>query len=79
MPWSPTQQFPHPLVNVEESNMQPGMLNYMSYVLVERMIWQGVGDLINKFRTKVLNMEPLSHASGPAALTKARVPHTYCW
>lgn len=44
MLWSPTQAFP-PLAN--------STTNFVSYVLVEMMTGQGLGDLINRFRKKI--------------------------
>lgn len=36
-PYSPTQQFPHPLANIKKSNVDPNYINFMSYPLVEMM------------------------------------------
>ena len=41
MLWSPTTAFPHPLVNISQSNGEPRLTNYLSYALAELMIWQG--------------------------------------
>lgn len=41
MPWSPTTAFPHPLANIQSSNAERGVSNFLSYVLVDMMIWQG--------------------------------------
>lgn len=41
MPWSPTTAFPHPLANIASTNMEAGMTNYLSYILVEMLTWQG--------------------------------------
>jgi len=79
MPWSPTRAFPHPLANVQSSNADVVMTNYVSYALVEMMTWQGLGDVINRFRTKVLDLEPLSLIWAPGLLTRLRIPTTYCW
>lgn len=43
MPWSPTTAFPHPLANIYSTNIEPGMTNFLSYLLVEMMTWQGYG------------------------------------
>jgi hypothetical protein len=40
-PYSPTQQFPHPLANIMKSNVDANYTNFMSYPLVEMMTWQG--------------------------------------
>ncbi|KAI5865792.1 glycosyltransferase family 1 protein [Durotheca rogersii] len=79
MPWSPTRAFPQPLANIQSSNTDPVTTNYVSYALVEMMTWQGLGDVINRFRTKVLDLEPLSLMWAPAVLTRLRIPYTYCW
>lgn len=41
MPWSPTRIFPHPLANITSSSVDVGMGNYLSYLLVDWMTWQG--------------------------------------
>jgi UDP:flavonoid glycosyltransferase YjiC (YdhE family) len=79
MPWSPTRAFPHPLANIQSSDTDDVMTNFVSYALVEMMTWQGLGDVINRFRTKVLDLEPLSLIWAPGLLTRLRIPTTYCW
>lgn len=36
-PYSPTQQFPHPLTNIKQSNVDSNFTNFISYPLVEMM------------------------------------------
>ncbi len=36
-PYSPTQQFPHPLANIKKSNVDTNYTNFVSYPLVEMM------------------------------------------
>lgn len=79
MPWSSTQAFPHPLANIKSSNEDEKLTNYLSYVLVEMMTWQGLGDVINRFRRKVLRLEPVDLSSAPGMITRLQIPHTYCW
>ncbi|CAG8556610.1 15952_t:CDS:10, partial [Acaulospora colombiana] len=79
MPWCPTVDFPHPLVNVSESNAEVGLTNYLSYALAEIMTWKGLGDVINKFRQKSLGLDPLSIRSGPGIADRLKVPWTYCF
>ncbi|KAG0651425.1 UDP-glucose:sterol glucosyltransferase 80B1 [Hyphodiscus hymeniophilus] len=79
MPWSPTQQFPHPLANIQSSNADVNMTNFVSYALVEMMTWQGLGDVINRFRERALGLDPISLIWAPGMLTRLRVPYTYCW
>ncbi|RCI11949.1 hypothetical protein L249_4595 [Ophiocordyceps polyrhachis-furcata BCC 54312] len=79
MPWSPTRAFPHPLADVLSSNADDGMTNNLTYTLVEMMTWQGLGDVINRFREKALDLPPLSFIFAPGLLTRLKVPYTYCW
>ncbi|KAF4548462.1 Sterol 3-beta-glucosyltransferase-like protein 4 [Elsinoe fawcettii] len=79
MPYSPTQAFPHPLANIQSSNADASVTNYMSYGLVEMMTWQGLGDLVNRFRQNSLGLDPISLIWGPGMLARLKVPHTYCW
>ena len=79
MPWSPTKAFPHPLANVQSSNAEANLTNFMSYALVETMMWQGLSDLVNRFRKQTLNLDPIDAASAPGMVTKLKIPYTYCW
>ncbi|KAL2262360.1 hypothetical protein VTK26DRAFT_1585 [Humicola hyalothermophila] len=79
MPWTPTRAFPHPLADIVSANTDVAMTNYVSYALVEMMTWQGLGDMINRFRTNVLELEPISLLWAPGLLARLRVPTTYCW
>jgi UDP:flavonoid glycosyltransferase YjiC (YdhE family) len=79
MPWSPTQSFPHPLANIISSNTDPNMANFMSYALVDMLTWQGLGDVINRFRQRSLNLEPVSIMWAPGMAARLRIPWTYCW
>jgi len=98
-PYTPTQQFPHPLANIrpEKSNVDESYVNFskpkhilfdlrnyadrltVSYPLVEMMTWQGLGDVVNKFREKTLRLEPVSSLWAPGALYRMKVPYTYLW
>ncbi|KAF2458521.1 hypothetical protein BDY21DRAFT_370752 [Lineolata rhizophorae] len=78
-PYSPTTHFPHPLANIKSSNVDSEYTNFMSYPLVEMMTWQGLGDLVNRFRMKTLGLEPVSTLWAPGQLYRLRVPHTYLW
>ena len=79
MPWSPTQSFPHPLANIQSSNADTSITNFMSYALVDMMTWQGLGDVINRFRQKSLGLEPLNLAWAPGMLARLKLSFTYCW
>ncbi|KAF2138530.1 glycosyltransferase family 1 protein [Aplosporella prunicola CBS 121167] len=78
-PYTPTQHFPHPLANIRRSNVDTNYTNFMSYPLVEMMTWQGLGELVNKFRTQTLGLEPVSTLWAPGQLSRLRVPYTYMW
>ncbi|KAF4123134.1 Glycosyltransferase family 28 N-terminal domain [Geosmithia morbida] len=78
-PYSPTQAFPHPLASIKRSNVDPGYTNFISYPMVEMMVWQGLGDLINDFRVKTLALDPVSTLWAPGTTYRLRVPFTYLW
>ncbi|OGM45051.1 glycosyltransferase family 28 [Aspergillus bombycis] len=79
MPWSPTQAFSHPLANVRVGDTKPSVANFASYALMEMVIWQGVGDLINAFRRFELGLEQLDVMRAPSLIPRLRVPFTYMW
>jgi UDP:flavonoid glycosyltransferase YjiC (YdhE family) len=79
MPYSPTQAFPHPLANIQSSNADPQLTNYLSYAMIEALSWQGLGDIINRFRKKCLGLDPVSVIWAPGMLQRLKIPHTYCW
>lgn len=78
-PYSPTQAFPHPLANIKSTNVDQSYSNFMSYPLVDLMTWQGLGDLVNRFRVYTLGLEPVSTLWAPGQLSRLRVPMTYLW
>ncbi|MCJ1385661.1 hypothetical protein MMC17_008784 [Xylographa soralifera] len=78
-PMSPTQQFPHPLCNIRRTNVAANHTNFVTYPLVEMMMWQGLGDLVNKFRKQDLGLEPVSTLWAPGQLFRLKVPYTYLW
>ncbi|EXJ92995.1 hypothetical protein A1O3_01551 [Capronia epimyces CBS 606.96] len=78
-PYSPTQAFPHPLANIKATNVDQSYTNFMSYPLIDLMTWQGLGDLINRFRVHTLGLEPVSTLWAPGQLSRLKVPITYLW
>ncbi|KAF2795196.1 glycosyltransferase family 1 protein [Melanomma pulvis-pyrius CBS 109.77] len=78
-PYTPTVQFPHPLANIKTSNVDANYTNFMSYPLVEMMTWQGLGDLINRFRAKTLCLDEVSTLWAPGQLYRLNVPYSYMW
>jgi UDP:flavonoid glycosyltransferase YjiC (YdhE family) len=79
MPWTPTKAFPHPLADIVATETDTAITNYVSYALVEMMTWQGLGDVINRFRVNILELEYMSLLWAPGILSRLRIPTTYCW
>ncbi|EAU32050.1 predicted protein [Aspergillus terreus NIH2624] len=79
MPWTATQAFPHPLANIRSGNTKPSAANFASYAIVEIMMWEGLGDLINRFRKRELGLDPLDAIRAPSIAHRLRVPFTYLW
>ncbi|KAI9148415.1 glycosyltransferase family 1 protein [Paramyrothecium foliicola] len=83
MPWSSTTVFPHPLANLKGpkaggKKIEKAMANWLSFVIVEWMTWQGLGDVINDWRA-TLDLEPVPFSEGPLLVQTLKVPFTYCW
>ncbi|KAI9932363.1 hypothetical protein MW887_009876 [Aspergillus wentii] len=78
MPWTSTRAFPHPLANLRPSNMNRPLANLVSYGVVEWLTWQGLGDVINKWRSSI-DLEPISAIEGATLAETLKVPFTYCW
>ncbi|RAL01275.1 putative sterol glucosyltransferase [Aspergillus ibericus CBS 121593] len=78
MPWTSTKAFPHPLANLSSSDMNQKTANRVSYGVVEWLTWQGLGDVINRWRASI-DLEPVSATEGPMLAETLKVPFTYCW
>ncbi|KAI8804423.1 hypothetical protein BJ742DRAFT_825144 [Cladochytrium replicatum] len=78
MPYTPTTAFPHPITTLSQSP-DAEQRNYLSYDVVEMMTWQGLGDIINDFRVRILGLDGLYNTNGPFLLKDLVVPHTYIW
>ena len=48
-------------------------------MLISPRTWQGLGDLVNRFRVKTLGLEPVSTLWAPGQLFRLKVPYTYLW
>jgi hypothetical protein len=79
MPWSPTRELPHPLAIIDAPQANAKVANLLSFFLIDALIWQGLGDIINQFRTKVLDLEPVDPAQAPGFISRLHIPQTYCW
>lgn len=42
-------------------------------------MWQGLGDVINRFRRKTLRLAEIPDRLGAATLDRLKIPYTYCW
>ena len=47
--------------------------------MVDLLTWQGLGDVVNKFRRNVLRLDELSPIWAPSLIQRAKIPYTYCW
>ena len=78
MPWSATCAFPHPFAHIDPSAHRP-VENFFSYGVIDLLVWAGIGDLVDAFRTKTLKLPPIALADGAALLDDHEVPFTYLW
>nr|GLL39522.1 sterol 3-beta-glucosyltransferase UGT80B1-like [Ipomoea trifida] len=58
MPWTPTYEFPHAFARVPQSAGY-----WLSYIVVDLLIWWGIRSYINDFRKKKLNLPPIAYFS----------------
>jgi UDP:flavonoid glycosyltransferase YjiC (YdhE family) len=79
MPWSPTKAFHHPLAAMEYGEVEKSVANYFSFGIMELLTWQGLGDVINKFRTQTLGLDAMSPLWGHRLLPRLRIPYSYLW
>ncbi|CBY00654.1 similar to glycosyltransferase family 28 N-terminal domain protein [Plenodomus lingam JN3] len=79
MPWSPTKAFHHPLAAMDYGDVDHRTANYFSFAMMELLTWQGLGDLINKFRTHTLKLDPISPMWGFQLVQRLKVPYSYLW
>ncbi|KAI9098373.1 hypothetical protein K1719_024998 [Acacia pycnantha] len=73
MPWTPTNEFPHPLARVPQSAAY-----WLSYVIVDLLIWWGIRGIINDFRTKKLKLAPIAYFSMYRG-SISHLPTAYMW
>ncbi|KAK4118847.1 glycosyltransferase family 1 protein [Parathielavia appendiculata] len=81
MPWTSTRRFCHPLANLkgnEDLGIPREVANHVSFKAVEWLTWQGLGDIINKWR-ETLDLQPVPFSEGPGLAETLQVPFTYCW
>jgi sterol 3beta-glucosyltransferase len=76
MPWTSTQAYPHPLSRLDANGDRP-VLNWLSYGVVDTLMWGAVADVANGFRTQTLGLPPLGLDDGTGLLEDNEVPFTY--
>ncbi|RLN70105.1 hypothetical protein BBJ28_00027231, partial [Nothophytophthora sp. Chile5] len=78
-PWVPTVVFPHPLSNLPYQD-KPQRRNYLSYKLVDLLMWEGTERLVNSFRTQVLELPRIRKGGrGREMLLDLNIPHAFMW
>jgi UDP:flavonoid glycosyltransferase YjiC (YdhE family) len=78
MPWTATAAVPHPFAGIEPGADHP-VQNFLSYGVMDLLVWGGIADLVNAFREETLKLPPIALADGPALLDDNEVPYTYLW
>jgi len=78
MPWSATCAFPHPFAQIDPTTHSP-VENFFSYGIVDLLVWAGIGDLVDTFRTETLKLPPIALTDGAALIEDHEVPFTYLW
>ncbi|KAF7586636.1 hypothetical protein BBP40_008546 [Aspergillus hancockii] len=58
---------------------KPSVANFASYAIVEVMLWEGLGDLINRFRKRELGLDALDAIRAPSIAHRLQIPYTYLW
>ncbi|EQC33120.1 hypothetical protein SDRG_09108 [Saprolegnia diclina VS20] len=75
-PWSPTSEFPHPLM--EDSSTWSEWSNWLSYAAVDEYAWTNCRDVLNQFRVETLGLPPWHHRL-PPSFSVWKIPITYLW
>lgn len=73
MPWTPTSEFPHPLARVSQSAGY-----WLSYLVVDILIWWGIRSIINDFRRKKLKLPAIAYLSAYHG-SISDLPTGYMW
>ncbi|KAI5400145.1 hypothetical protein KIW84_065174 [Lathyrus oleraceus] len=73
MPWTPTYAFPHPLARVPQ-----GAGYWLSYIIVDLLIWWGMRGIINDFRKRTLKLPPIAYFSMYRG-SISHLPTAYMW
>lgn len=73
MPWTPTQEFPHPLARVPQSAAYR-----LSYLVVDLIVWWAIRSYINDFRKRKLKLPPIAYFSTYHG-SISHLPTGYIW
>ncbi|XP_057503866.1 sterol 3-beta-glucosyltransferase UGT80B1-like isoform X2 [Actinidia eriantha] len=73
MPWTPTYEFPHPLARVPQSAGY-----WLSYIVVDLLIWWSIRGYINDFRKRKLKLDPIAYFSLYNG-SISHLPTAYMW
>ncbi|VTO94337.1 unnamed protein product, partial [Fusarium graminearum] len=65
-------------INANNSGISTAVANQISFMAVEWMTWQGLGDIINTWRQS-LDLEDIPFSEGAGLLETLQIPFTYCW
>ena len=71
-------RLPHPFAQIDPSTHRP-VENFFSYGIIDLLVWAGIGDLVDAFRTETLRPPPIALTDGAALLEDHEVPFTYLW
>lgn len=78
-PWIPTKAFPHPLACLSYE-CQWSKENFISYQVIDRVLWFSMSEIINTFRIKTLDLAPLGFLDrGWNILNISKVPFIKIW
>ncbi|KAL7688632.1 putative UDP-glucuronosyl/UDP-glucosyltransferase, Glycosyltransferase family 28 [Plasmopara halstedii] len=78
-PWVPTTAFPHPLSNMPYTG-KAKKVNYMSYKMIDLLMWQGTEKIVNAFRKEKLQLRKIRAGEGGRdILLDLAIPHAFMW
>ncbi|XP_047983300.1 sterol 3-beta-glucosyltransferase UGT80B1-like isoform X2 [Salvia hispanica] len=75
VPWTPTCAFPHPFI----PHISHRAGNWLSYFVVDILIWWGLRGYINKLRKNKLNLSPINGLLDTNQVSISHLPTTYMW
>ncbi|KAI1372636.1 hypothetical protein F4677DRAFT_462800 [Hypoxylon crocopeplum] len=77
LPTTPTRDFPHPLVNLTNVDLEPQLANSLSYSIIELLLSTTLGPMVNKFREETLKLELMRNTFGIPFAHNIGCPITY--